>query len=71
MPVSLLHQILYWLSNAITEEFLCQPAEGALKRGKKRMPGLELCVGIGSKCMTFTASKLIESEGSNLHGNDA
>ena len=42
------------VANAITEEFLCQLAEGALKRGKKRMPGLELCVGIGSKCMDIS-----------------
>ena len=29
-------------------------ATGAIKRGKRRMPELELCVGIGSKCMDIS-----------------
>ena len=42
------------VANALSEEYLCQLVERALKRGKRRMPGLELCVGIGSKCMDIS-----------------
>lgn len=39
------------VANALSEEYLCNLVEKALKRGKRRMPGLELCVGIGSRCI--------------------
>ena len=42
------------VANALSEEYLCNLVEGALKRGKKRMPGVELCVGLGSKCMDIS-----------------
>ena len=42
------------VTNALSEEYLCHLVEGALKRGKRRMPGLELCVGIGSKCIDIS-----------------
>lgn len=42
------------VANALSEEYLCNLVEGALKRGKRRMPGVELCVGLGSKCMDIS-----------------
>ena len=43
------------VANALSEEYLCNLVEGALKRGKRRMPGVELCVGLGSKCMDISS----------------
>ena len=45
------------VANAVPEEFLYQLIEGAIKRGERRMPELELCVGVGSRCMDI--SKLL------------
>ena len=42
------------VANALSEEYLCNLVEKALKRGKRRMPGLELCVGIGSRCIDIS-----------------
>ena len=42
------------VANEVPEETLYQLIEGAIKRGKRRMPELELCVGIGSKCMDIS-----------------
>ena len=42
------------IANEVPEETLYQLIEGAIKRGKRRMPELELCVGIGSKCMDIS-----------------
>ena len=42
------------VANALSEEYLCRLVEGAIKRGKRRMPGLQLCVGIGSRCMDIS-----------------
>ena len=42
------------VANAVSEEYLYRLVTGAIKRGKRRMPELELCVGIGSKCMDIS-----------------
>ena len=42
------------IANAVSEEYLYRLVAGAIKRGKRRMPELELCVGIGSKCMDIS-----------------
>ena len=42
------------VANAVSEEYLYRLVAGAIKRGKRRMPDLELCVGIGSKCMDIS-----------------
>lgn len=42
------------VANAVSEEYLYRLVTGAIKRGKRRMPDLELCVGIGSKCMDIS-----------------
>ena len=42
------------VANAVPEEALYQLIEGAIKRGKKRMPERKLRVGIGSKCMDIS-----------------
>ncbi len=42
------------VANAVPEEFLYQLIEGAIKRGERRMPELELCVGVGSRCMDIS-----------------
>ena len=42
------------VANAVSEEYLYRLVAGAIKRGKRRMPELELCVGIGSKCMDIS-----------------
>lgn len=42
------------VANAVPEEFLYQLIEEAIKRGKRRMPELELCVGVGSRCMDIS-----------------
>ena len=42
------------IANAVSEEYLYRLVTGAIKRGKRRMPELELCVGIGSKCMDIS-----------------
>lgn len=39
------------VANAVPEEFLYQLAEGTIRRARRRMPGLSLHVGIGSRCM--------------------
>ena len=33
------------VANALSEEYLCRLVEGAIKRGKRRMPGLQLSRG--------------------------
>ena len=42
------------VANAVSEEYLYRLVAGAIKRGKRRMPELELCVGIGSKCIDIS-----------------
>ena len=42
------------VANAVSEEYLYRLVTGAIKKGKRRMPELELCVGIGSKCMDIS-----------------
>ena len=42
------------VANAVSEEYLYRLVTGAIKRGKRRMPELELCVGNGSKCMDIS-----------------
>ena len=42
------------VANAVSEEYFYRLVTGAIKRGKRRMPELELCVGIGSKCMDIS-----------------
>ena len=39
------------VANAVPEEFLYQLAEGTIRRANRRMPGLKLYVGIGSRRM--------------------
>jgi len=40
------------VANALSEEYLCHLVEGA-KRGKRRMPGLQLCVESGADVWIF------------------
>ena len=39
------------IANAVSEEYLYRLVAGAIKRGKRRMPELELCVG----CLLYTS----------------
>lgn len=61
------------VANALSEEYLCNLVEKALKRGKRRMPGLELCVRDREQMYRyFTAlCKLSEGKSGSTNGCDA